>query len=142
MVIPKGNHVVRKGNAQPSKRWGMARDNGWTRCIGTWDRLRWARLQRFATAKDFAAAVGEEPGTYRAIEREPGASKHIELDHQRAFAFAKRLGVRWEWLLLGDGEPWADPDENRERILRAYDEAPADRRASIAEAIEKLLKTG
>jgi len=120
----------------------MARDDRWKTTEGTWDRLKWARIQKFGTAEDAAAALGLKPGTYRAYERRPDSSKHIPLDHQNAAHFAKRLGIRWEWLLLGTGSPWLDPDENRERVLRAYDEAPEDRRAAVAEAIEKLLKTG
>ncbi len=120
----------------------MARDDRWKTTEGTWDRLKWARIQKFGTAEDAAAALGLKPGTYRAYERRPDSSKHIALDHQNAAHFAKRLGVRWEWLLLGKETPWLDPDENRERVLRAYDEAPAERQAAVAEAIEKLLKTG
>jgi hypothetical protein len=120
----------------------MARPDGWQNCEGTWDRLKWARRQKYHTAKEAAAALGEEAGTYRAYEREPGSSKHTALDHQHAFRFARRYGVRWEWLLLGEGSPWVDPDENRERILNAYDQADPARRAAIADAIERLLKVG
>lgn len=119
--------------------WRMARDPTWQNCEGTWGRLKWARLQRYANAKDAAIAFGVEPGTYRAYEREPGSSKHIPLDHQSALHFGRRLGVRWEWLLVGDGAPWIDEDENRERVMRAYDQVPKNRRAEIAEAIERLL---
>lgn len=120
----------------------MSRDNAWRECEGTWDRLKWARKQKFETAKAAATAFGVEEGTYRAYEREPGKSKHTPLGHQHAAHFARRLGVRWEWLLSGDGSPWLDPDENRDRILQAYDAASPDRRAAVADAIENLLKTG
>lgn len=120
----------------------MARDDRWRNCKGTWDRLKWARLQKFGTAEEAAILVGEKAGTYRAYERSPDASKSIPLDPQHAFHFARKLGVRWEWLLAGDGSPWLDPDENRERILSAYDNAPESRRAEVADAIEKLLKVG
>lgn len=120
----------------------MARDERWKTCIGTWDRLRWARLQKFSTAEDAAPSLGEKPGTYRSYERPPNSSKHTPLDAQHAFHFAKRLGVRWEWLLRGEGAPWRDPDENLDRIIVAYEEQPADRRAEIAEAIVRLLRAG
>ncbi|RAK51613.1 hypothetical protein DJ017_17405 [Phenylobacterium soli] len=80
--------------------------------------------------------------TYRAYEREPDSSKHTPLDHQHAMHFAKRMGVRWEWLLLGEGAPWRDEDERREKILEAYDEATEDRKAAVADAIVRLLKAG
>lgn len=120
----------------------MARDDAWRKCEGTWDRLKWARRQKFETGKDAALAFGLKEDTYRAYERQPDSSKHTPLGHQHAAHFAKRLGVRWEWLLQGDGSPWLDPDENRDRILQAYDNAPEDRRAAIAAAIEQLLKVG
>lgn len=118
----------------------MDRDQRWRDCEGTWDRLKWARTQRFGTAKAAATALGEKEGTYRTYERRPESSKHTPLDHQRAMQFARRLGVRWEWLLLGAGSPWRDPDENLDRILTAYESAPADRKAAVADAIERLLK--
>ena len=120
----------------------MSRDDRWRNSEGTWDRLKWARLQKFATAEDAAAALGEKAGTYRTYERSPESSKHTPLDHQKAAHFAKRLAIRWEWLLQGDGAPWRDPDENLDRILTAYDQAPEDRRRAVAEAIERLLKAG
>lgn len=103
--------------------------------------MKWARRQRFETAQDAAAALGVNVNTYRAYERQPNSSKHTPLDHVHAGHFAKRLGVRWEWLLQGQGAPWADPDEHRERVLNAYDNADPDRRAAIAAAIEQLLKS-
>lgn len=120
----------------------MARDETWKSAEGTWGRLKWARLQKFETAKDAAIAFGVEVGTYRAYEREPGSSKHTPLGHQHAAHFAKRLGIRWEWLLSGEGIPWRDPDEIKDRVLQALDNAPPERRAAIADAIESLLKAG
>jgi hypothetical protein len=120
----------------------MARDERWKTCIGTWDRLRWARLQRFETAKDAAIALGIEEGTYRAYERTPDSSKHTKLDHQKAMHFAKRLGVRWQWLLLGQGEPWNDEDEDIDRAISVMREADPTRRRDIADLIERLLKAG
>lgn len=120
----------------------MDRDDAWRSTIGTWDRLKWARKRKFATAKDAAVAMAIDDGTYRAYERQPDSSKHIPLNHVHAGHFAKRLGVRWEWLLMGEGEPWRDSDERRERILEAYDSASEDRKSAVADAIERLLKAG
>ena len=116
------------------------RPDGWQNCEGTWDRLKWARSLRFLTAKDAACAFGVNEGTYRTYERGPGSSKHTPLDPQHAAHFARRLGVRWEWLLMGEGAPWSEKDEVRARILDAYDSATPDRRIAVAEAIERLLK--
>lgn len=120
----------------------MARDERWKGCEGTWDRLKWARLQKYATAKDAAIAVGVEEGTYRTYERHPDGSKHTPLDYQKAVHFGRRFGVRWEWLLEGTGIPWRALDENLDRILLAYESTPEERRAAVAEAIEQLLKVG
>lgn len=82
-------------------------DTGWQRTEGAWDRLRWARQAGgFANAKDFADAVGMPEGTYRAYERSPDSSKHTKLNGQLAIRFARRLKVRWQWLLANDGTPW------------------------------------
>lgn len=118
----------------------MARDNAWRNTAGTWDRLKWARKQKFDTSLEAATALGLNVNTYRAYERQPDSSKHTPLDHVHAGHFAKRFNVRWEWLLMGEGSPWRDADERRERILMAYDEATEDRKGVVADVIEKLLK--
>jgi transcriptional regulator with XRE-family HTH domain len=120
----------------------MARDETWRSAVGTWGRLKWARKRKFETAKDAAIAMGEEPGTYRAYEREPHSSKHVPLPAQKAFHFAKRLGVRWEWLLQGEGAPWREEDERLEKIRDAYEGVSDERKEEIAEAIVRLLKAG
>jgi hypothetical protein len=142
LVISKRNYDVKRGNVRGRNVPFMARDERWHDCKGTWDRLKWARLQKFSTAEDAAPALGEKPGTYRTYERSPTSSKHTPLDHQKAMHFAKRLGIRWEWLLLGDGAPWRAEDERLDKILIAYEEAPEERKGAVAEAIERLLKTG
>lgn len=142
LVISKINGEVPLSNVPRSNIRGMDRDDTWRSTVGTWDRLKWARRRMYATAKDAAGAMAIDEGTYRAYERQPNSSKHIPLNHLHARHFAKRLGVRWEWLLLGEGEPWRDNDERRERILDAYDGASEDRKSAVADAIERLLKAG
>lgn len=117
-------------------------DESWRNLEGTWDRLRWARRKKFTFAKDAAEAMGERPNTYAAYERRPDSSKHIALDHQKAAHFARRLGVRWEWLLLGEGEPYVIDDEDTARVTEAMRASPPERRKAIAETIMALLKTG
>lgn len=134
--------VVPQRNVTSGNLLAMTRDERWKTAEGTWGRLKWARSQKFGTAEEAAPALGEKPGTYRTYERHPDSSKATPLDHQKAAHFAKKLRVRWEWLLMGEGAPWRDPDENLDRILIAYDEAPDERRKAVAEAIERLLKAG
>lgn len=116
----------------------MTRD--WHDLEGTWDRLRWARKTKFETAQDFVSSLGVprvSPGTYRAYEREPGSSKHIPLDHQNAIRFGRKLGIRWEWLLLGEGAPY--PTTAKERIDAAVDQVGPDAQEAIAAAVEALV---
>jgi transcriptional regulator with XRE-family HTH domain len=141
-VIRFHNSQVPRANVPAGNFRRMARDDTWRNTIGTWDRLKWARSRKWSTAKEAAEALGVNVNTYRAYERQPDSSKHTPLDHVHAGHFAKRMGVRWEWLLQGQGAPWADPDEDRERLLNAYDGADPGRRKAIAAAIEQLLKVG
>jgi transcriptional regulator with XRE-family HTH domain len=119
----------------------MAKDTSWKSANGGHERLQWARKSsKFETAKDFAESVGMKEGTYRAYERRPDSSKHTVLDDQAAIRFGRKLGVSWEWLVAGKGEP--RPDQNVERVVKALEAVPEDRRGAIADAIEALLKTG
>lgn len=119
----------------------------WQRCEGTWDRLRWARKHRYGdkTAKEVAELLGVKPGTYNAYEGEPGVrSKVLALNHEHAFHFAKKLRVRWEWLLLGEGEPWpSDADGPKARAKKAIDGATDEQAEAAADLLERLFgKTG
>ncbi len=96
------------------------------------------------TAKDVAELLGVKPGTYNAYELAPGSSKWIKLDHEHAFHFAKKLRVRWEWLLQADGEPWAlDDGGPKARAKKAIDAATDDQAEAAADLPERLFgKTG
>lgn len=125
-------------------------DDRWKRTDGTWDRLRWARMAAgYERAKDLADSIGMKEGTYRAYEREPGrSSKTTELDPQHAIAWGRKLKVRWEWLLTGEGTPWEpslysmDLSPGRAKLKKAVDQVPDEKATAIAEAIEALLKIG
>jgi len=121
----------------------------WQDTEGTWDRLRWSRMRwqeasgLSPNAEAAAESLGIKAGTYRAYERQPGASKHIALDHQTAARFAKKFGVNWTWLLTGQGEPDASDDHltpTERRMIDALREAPEARQAAAADAIIQLLK--
>jgi len=89
-------------------------DNSWKN-LELWERVKWARSRRFASAFAAAEALGMQPGTYRCYERGPDSAKFIALEYKHAKLFAREFKVRWEWLLDDLGEPWltksdAEPD--------------------------------
>lgn len=79
--------------------------------------------------------------TYRAYERPDTASKHTPLTYENAFHFANVLGVRWQWLMNGEGEPWREPGP-LDRLKASLDALPTERQEAVVAAIEALLKTG
>jgi transcriptional regulator with XRE-family HTH domain len=121
-------------------------DNRWRECRGTWDRLRWARMAAgYERAKDFADSIGMKDGTYRTYERAPDSSKHSDIDHTLAIRFAKKLKVRWEWLLTGDGTPEAESQYSKAfpgkaKLRQLAEDLPEEQAAKVATAIEALLK--
>jgi transcriptional regulator with XRE-family HTH domain len=92
------------------------RDESW-RDLELWERVKWARAQRFDSAAAAAEALGMKEGTYRCYERGPDSAKFIRLEYKHARRFAREFKVRWEWLLDGVGEPWLTP---------AHDEEPGE----------------
>jgi transcriptional regulator with XRE-family HTH domain len=101
-------------------------DTSW-RNLELWERVKWARSQRFESAAAAAAALGMKEGTYRCYERGPDSAKFIKLEYEHARHFAREFKVRWEWLLDGVGEPWLTrvrEDEPHEALnnLRAWRE--------------------
>lgn len=112
-------------------------DQSW-RGLESWDRIKWARSQRFESAAQAAAAVGMKEGTYRAYERGPESAKHIRLDYDHAVLFARKFGVRWEWLLNNEDEPWLTPRDEEALAeaapnhLKAWREFRGMTRAALA----------
>lgn len=103
-------------------------DDSW-RNLELWDRVKWARSRRFESATAAAAALDMKEGTYRCYERGPDSAKFIRLEYHHAKLFAQLFGVRWEWLLDDDGEPWLSGEADEElsatpvnnlRIWREY----------------------
>jgi hypothetical protein len=142
-VILDRKPFVPRGNGTFGNFLRMA-DESWRKLEGTWDRLKWARRQKFESGRAAATAMGVEENTYRAYERHPDSSKHIPLTHVHAGHFAKRLGVRWEWLLMGEGPPFPDMDPNSAdaRIKRAIEDKDDQQKAAIADMLERMFKTG
>ena len=111
-----------------------------------WQRLVWARSRKFPTAQAAAESLGIRANTYTAYERPPNKSKHTTLGHQQAMRFGEKYGVRWEWLLTGDGSPFredSDPgdEDPTGRVVRLIRGVPRDQQERIVSAIEALVKT-
>lgn len=119
-------------------------DRSW-RELEAWQRLRWARSRRFETAQAAAESMGMRPNTYTGYERRPDSSKSTRLNDQAAIRFGRKFGVRWEWLLTGEGAPLPDEPEVTDpmkRALKVMGAVPLERQEAIANAIEALIKTG
>lgn len=122
-------------------------DESWRQCNGTWDRLRWARRQRYGDkpAREVAEILGIREGTYNAYEGVPGQrSKTATPPVVKMRHIAKKYRVRWEWLLLGEGEPWLpSKDSPKARAKAAIDEATDEQAEAAADLLERLFgKTG
>ena len=120
-----------------------AKDERWRDCEGTWDRLRWSRIQMFETAKDAADSIGMKEGTYTAYERRPTSSKHTAMSHQAAGMFARKFKVNWVWLLKGEGSPFdSELTPAQLRIVAAMSKATEAEQERAANIIEAMFKTG
>jgi hypothetical protein len=124
-------------------------DQSWRQREEPWERLTWARMRRFDTSVAAAESLGMNENTYRAYERRPGSSKHTPLDHQAAIRFGRKFRVRWEWLLIGEGEPWPEterpedePPTPASRVAVALKSVSQERQEAIADAVEALVKRG
>ncbi len=93
-------------------------DDDW-RDLESWERVKWARSQRYESATAAAAALGMLQGTYRCYERGPDSAKFMRLDYRHARLFAREFKVRWEWLLEGDGEPWLTSRHERAEVAES-----------------------
>ena len=119
-------------------------DHSWRELDEPWQRLRWARVKKFETAQAAAESMGMRPNTYTGYERSPDSSKHTKLDHQSAIRFARKFGVRWQWLLVGEGAPFDEGPpvtDPMKRVLENMSVVPLERQEAIANAIEALVKT-
>lgn len=153
LVTEPRKHVVPPSYVTSGNVWGMSDgpdDLAWTRLHEPWERLAWARSRdpRYQSKKDFAEAVGMKEHGYSAYERRPGSSKHTPLKSDKAIPWAKKLKVRWEWLLDGKGVPWLDSTEGhrytaaQQRAAELLEGKEPDQQERIVEALEVLLKTG
>ena len=119
----------------------------WESLDGAHERLTWARcrwqLSKGITPNAGAAAesLGINPHTYRAYERAPGTSKHINLTHPTAQKFGRKFGVSWQWLLAGQGTPFDVPLTAVElHLVNTIREQSEERQAEIIDLVERLIK--
>lgn len=114
-------------------------DSGWEACRTAWERLKWARLRQFETAKAAADSLRMKEDTYSAYERPPGDGvKHTRLNDQRAIEFGAKFKTNWVWLLTGDDTPFARTPA-QERTLRLMAQAEAADQEMAARMVETLL---
>ena len=115
-----------------------------------WERVQWARTQwqrrtlgAPGSAEEAAVALNMKPGTYRAYERPPGASKHTGLTARSAEKFGRAFGVSWIWLLKNEGTPFGALPAQIARVVHAMTAMSEDQQKAIADMIEALdRKTG
>ena len=121
-------------------------DFSWVNVSEPWERLAWARAQRgFETATAFADSIGMRPNTYHNFEREPGRSKNTVLTAEKAKRFARPLRVRWEWLVDGTGNPWAEEPSLSpvaERLAGRVNALPEAEQRRVEAVVDALLRTG
>lgn len=120
-------------------------DDSWRKCDGSHERLQWARERKFPGDSQASAArkMNATKSTYSALERAPGTSKWIAMDAIKARYYGEKLGVRWEWLLFGDGEPVeSTPNGPTSRLRRAMESATPEQQEMIADLVERVLRTG
>lgn len=137
----RGKPSVSQWNVVSCHRSCMERgDSSWTQADKPWKRLQWVRGQtQFSTPTDFARACKVDVQKYLAMEGAPGRSRVRKLDAETAQRVAKRTGMRWEWILLGDGEPWLEDMPPGERVRSALKGVlPDDEIEQIASLTELL----
>ena len=108
-------------------------------------RLRWARGRRYGSAAAFAAEMGMQRNTYTAYERPPGSSKWTAMTFDKASAFARKLGVRWEWLYFGEGTPHpsrhgAVGEDRRGRLEEMFDGLEDEEQEAVLTIVESIAK--
>lgn len=143
-------HEITRGNAVLRTFVCMAYEEfreQWQETEGAHERLKWARTYwqlRAGTYNKTAAEAAKRlsmlPGTYRAYERAPDASKAIKLEHQQAIFFARKFNIDWHWLLLGEGTPFdgqlSDAQAKVVEEMAQLDDAEQKR---IADAVADMI---
>lgn len=95
-----------------------------------YERLKWAREQRFESAAEAARALGIEYPTYAGHEN---GSRGF---NKEATKYAKKFGVSLLWLMSGQGSP--KPGMASE-VQEIFDQIPPDRRPVALRLLKSLL---
>lgn len=116
-------------------------DTSWENCKGPWDRLRWARKRAGLKQEDAAKIIGVGRTAYIKYEAEPGRSntQNTPLKYEQARPLAKRLKVRWEWLLDRDGTPWLEDQAPGDRVRAALHGVLPDEEVEQIASLTELL---
>lgn len=138
-----GKSRVSQWNVILCNRSDMERgDTSWAQADEPWKRLQWARGQtEFATPTAFARACRVDVQQYLAMEAEPGRSRVRKLDPETAQKVARKTGLRWEWILTGDGQPWmldtAASDRVRAALKGVLPDDEVEQIASLTELLDR-----
>lgn len=144
LVTLLGKRNVTRGGVTFGNMSGMdTSDTRWANCTEGWQRLRWARSQAGLTQDAFAQSVGMKRTAYIKYEAQPGGNTgHVPLKFEQARPWAKRLKVRWEWLLNGEGLPWVDePDYSPpvEKVAEIMNQQSPEEQERILSMVELLV---
>lgn len=113
--------------------------DGWKKAKESWDRVRWAREQHFASAAAAAEAMGMPASTYRQYERGPGSSRWATLDYKYALQFGRKFNVSWIWLLHGKDNPFdVYYDDPGVQIMMLYGEMSERDREYVLDLMRRL----
>ena len=121
-------------------------DTSWSLAKTPWERLRWARRRKFASAAEAARKMTMGEHTYSAYERREDSSKHTALTFDRARQFADEFGVNWRWLLEGQGLPFDTDGQgytpHQRRLADLIKDRDVTEQDRIVTALETLLRSG
>lgn len=106
----------------------------------TWVRVNVLKLTKLKAAADF---YGFGPGTYRTWELAKANEGRVP-DLNRIKALAKKAGVSWQWLALGEGQPFGPVSDQElyemaERIAAGIGNVPEHERENAVRAIDGIL---
>jgi transcriptional regulator with XRE-family HTH domain len=114
-------------------------DTRWASLTEPEERLRWARARLFETQEAFANSIGMKRGAYRKYEAGPAHDGGV-LKADKAMQFAKKLKVRWEWLLYGQGVPFLDTPTPAQRVDELLRDLPLEEQERYVSALELLVR--
>lgn len=108
------------------------------------ERIRWARQNRtqFVTMTAAAESLGIKPGTYRTYEQLKAAEGRVPplSEIQR---IAKKFGVSWQWVALGEGGPDDAPKTElravSDHVALRVQQVPEEKRADVLAAIDGII---